>query len=349
MPGWENDWTTDWLGGYTSQWDVYSVNPDTWVPEKKIDSVQSISISRNGVDSVPLLETATMTIDSPDDMEWSWFQISMRSKQSSQERIPIATMLFEIESYHTEFRSEVGTIRGKSVLQPAVDRKLLKGSYAAAGVNGAEYTASLLRECTPAPVSVEGEFVLVDDYTFVPGTKYLDAVWNILDAAGWCMQISGDGTIHICPKPTEPSLILDWTKAGLLIPGVDRTLDLSSVPNKYIATDGRSTAIATNEDPERMGSYQRRGRWIEEYDSNVVKIDGESLELYAERKLNERSTVMREFSYTREFWPNVVPFSLVEASLEKHGISGSLRVMSQTLNCGKGITVNERVGQEVLV
>ena len=88
---------------------------------------------------------------------------------------------------------------------------------------------------------------------------------------------------------------------------------------------------------------------VEEYDSNPVKINGESLQLYAERKLDEMSTVMREFSYTREFWPNIVPFSLVEATLSENGISGSLRVMSQTLNCGKGITVNEKVGQEVLV
>ena len=349
MAEWQTNWGTDWLGGYSAQWDIYSVNPDTWVPESRIESVQNVSISRDGTDSVPLLETATMTIDSSNPFEWSWCQISMRAEQGSAERIPIATVLCEIQSFKNQYRSDIATIRGRSVLQPAADRKLDKGSFIAAGANGATYIETLLKECTPAPVSVDGEFTLVEDYTFDTGSSYLAAIWGILDAAGWCIQIEGNGTIHICPKPTEPDLVLDYTKAGLLMPGIDRTLDISNVPNKYIATDGRETAIATNEDPDRMGSYPRRGRWIEEYDSNPVKINGESLQLYAERKLDEMSTVMREFSYTREFWPNIVPFSLVEATLSEHGISGSLRVMSQTLNCGKGITVNEKVGQEVLV
>ena len=339
----------DWLNGYTAQWDIYSVNPDTWVPEDRIASVQDVSVTRNGTDSVPLLETATLTIDSSSLFEWAWCQISMRVDQGSKERIPIATVLCEATSFKSQYQSDIATIRGRSVLQPAVDRKLLKGSFVAAGANGAAYCETLLKECTPAPIVVEGEFTLVDDYTFDPGSNYLTAVWKLLDSAGWCIQIAGDGTIYIRKKPSEPDLILNQANAGLLVPGVDRSLDLSEIPNKYIATDGYETAVATNEDPDRMTSYQRRGRWIEEYDQNPVKVNGESLQLYAQRRLDEMSTVMREFSYTREFWPGVVPFSLVEASLDKHGISGSLRVMSQTLNCGKGITVSEKAGQEVFV
>jgi hypothetical protein len=65
--------------------------------------------------------------------------------------------------------------------------------------------------------------------------------------------------------------------------------------------------------------------------------------------LAEKSTIVREFGYTREWWPDVMPHSLVRATLSEHGIQGDLRVMKQDLTCGKGVTVQETAWQEVRV
>ncbi len=48
-------------------------------------------------------------------------------------------------------------------------------------------------------------------------------------------------------------------------------------------------------------------------------------------------------TYSREWEPGVVPFSLVRASLPQHGMDGMFEVVSQTLACGKGVTVEETV------
>ena len=70
--------------------------------------------------------------------------------------------------------------------------------------------------------------------------------------------------------------------------------------------------------------------------------------MYAARKLREASTVTRTYSYDREFWPGVVPFSVVRASLPAHGVEGELRVATQRLECGKGVRVSETAAEEVL-
>ena len=67
------------------------------------------------------------------------------------------------------------------------------------------------------------------------------------------------------------------------------------------------------------------------------------------RMLAEASTVVREYSYSREWWPEVMPYSLVRATLSEHGIQGDLRVVKQDLTCGKGVTVSETAWQEVRV
>ena len=339
----------DWLGGYSAGWDVYSVDQDTWAESEPIDGIMSVSIAKDGTDDTPLLETGTMQADAGSPFEWSWCRIFMVATQDASERIPMATMLFERGNVRTSHRSSTCELRGKSVLQPAADRKLARGRFAKSGIDGAAFAASLLRECTPAPVVVEGSFTLVDDLVFDLGASYLQAAWQLVKAADWCIQIDGYGTIYIREKPTEPAFELDKVNEGLLIPGVDMTLDISEVPNRYIAVDNGVTETAENDDPNLLASYTRRGRWVDFVDSSPVRIDGETLHGYAVRKLAEMGTVTREFSYTREWQPDAVPFSLVRATLPEHGLEGDLRILRQTLNCAKGVTVSETAGEEVRV
>lgn len=49
------------------------------------------------------------------------------------------------------------------------------------------------------------------------------------------------------------------------------------------------------------------------------------------------------FTYSREWYPDVSPFSLVKASLPAYGLDGVFEVRSQKLVCGKGVVVEESV------
>lgn len=48
-------------------------------------------------------------------------------------------------------------------------------------------------------------------------------------------------------------------------------------------------------------------------------------------------------TYSREWHPNVEPFSLVKASIPSYGLDGLYEVVSQRLSCGKGVVVEESV------
>ena len=341
---------TDWMGGYSSIWEVRRVNKDTWQDDDILGNVRTVSVERSCEGDAPTLESGSMTIDSPDGaFDGTWYRVSMIAEQAGKERVPMATLLFERASAHTEKNTVELECNGRSVLQPAADVKMPTGSYAPAGIDGASFAANLISQCTPAPVTVEGSFTLSDDYVFDPGCSNLEAAWKVLNAANWCIQIQGDGTIIVRAKPTEPSLELSKAHAGLLIPGVDDDFDISEIPNRYYAVNDDEVAVATNEDASSEVSYQSRGRWVDEVDTSPALVDGESLEMYAIRKLAEASTITRKFSYEREWWPDVYPFSVVSASLANEGIEGKPRVISQSVECGRGAKVSETSGMEVRV
>ena len=72
----------------------------------------------------------------------------------------------------------------------------------------------------------------------------------------------------------------------------------------------------------------------------------ETLTAYAQRRLEEESMVYDVRTYTREWWPDIFPFSVVRGSLASVDLDGDLRVVSQTLTCGLGITVEEQSRRE---
>lgn len=331
----------DWGAGYTAQWRVRRVNPDTWVGVDTISGIDSVSIDRACGDTIESGRIVT-SMDTTDSIDEGWYCIEMLASRGIEyERVPMATLLLSATESTYEHNSQKGTLVGRSVLAPAAQRIFVDGEYAPKGVDGAAYVSNLLRKCTPAPVVVHGSFTLDDYVVFDLGSTYLSGIWDILDSAGWCMQIQGDGTIDILPKPTEPALVLDSAGAGLLMPSISVSADATDVPNVLIVTNGVETVTAVNDDPTSPTSTIARGRRVEQLVQNPVRVNGETLNAYANRMLSELSVVERSYSYRREWWPDVLPYSIVRGRLASSGLYGDLRVKSQSFTCGAGVLVSE--------
>jgi hypothetical protein len=161
------------------------------------------------------------------------------------------------------------------------------------------------------------------------------------------MQIDGEGVIHIRSMPSIPVLELSQANARLLVPGIKAEYDLTQVPNKYVAVDEFSTAIAVNDNPNSPVSTVSRGYVQMKLDESPTPIDGETLERYAERMLAAQSTVRDARTYQREYYPGVLPYDVVRASISSVGLDGDLRVLNQSLTCDGGILVNEKAAREV--
>ena len=331
-----------WTKSYTSTWRVYRVNRKTWADGEALKKVDSASVSRTADGSV--LESGSLEVSG--EFSTDYYRIVMVAQQGWEfVRVDVATLLFEIKGGTIDFGRTVTSIDGYSVLRPAETTAVTIGGYAPAGVDGVQYAKELLESAINAPVETEGSFTLNDHVVHELGSSVIEAVWAVLNAGGYIIQIDGRGVVHIRPKPTEPSLKITNATIGMLTNSIDFESDMSEIPNRYIVITDNNVVIAENNDPASIVSTVSRGYFVDMVDTSPTPVNGKTLNEYAKDRLKELSMLKDERTYTREYAPDVYLYSLVRASI--NGLQGDMRVTSQTVNCGNGITVNEKASREI--
>ena len=336
----------NWSESYTTFWQLVAVDVDTWADSRTIRDVDKAKVTRTADGN--LLEAGSVELIA-EDIEPGYYRLECTAINSNgaSERVELCTLLLEGASRTYNHGVSILTANGRSVLYPASVRYLIGGEYAPANVNGALYASTLLRECIDAPIEVETGFTLNNNVVFPFGSSVLDAAWMVLNAGNCVMQIDGGGIVHIRSMPTTPSLELSNANARLLVPGIKAEYDLADVPNQYIAVDEFNTATATNNNPDSATSIVNRGYVQMFLDESPTPIDGETLERYAERRLMEESTVRDSRTYSREYYPGVLPYDVVRGSISSVGLNSDMRVINQSINCSGGILVSEKAASEV--
>lgn len=334
----------NWLESYTASWRVFRVNRRTWADAESVPNVISVDAIRTADGNI--IESGSMKVTG--DIDPDYYRIVMVAEQNGEvERVDVATLLFDRTGGEYNYAVNTQDFEGFSVLYPASVTAVTAGEYAPKGANGARYAASLLESAINAPVHVEGGFILNDHVVHDLGSMIIDAVWSVLDAGGYVIQIDGRGEVYIRPKPTDPAMVIDSSRSGMLESGVSYTSDMSEVPNRYVIVTGVNVTIAENVDPESLVSTVTRGYKVDTVDKSPKTINGETPGQYANRRLKELSILREEREYRREFAPNVYPYSLIRATI--NGLEGDLRVQSQSISCRNGIQVSERVVKEIVL
>lgn len=331
----------NWSESYSASWRVFRVNRLTWADGEMLSSVDSVSLSKTA--DGKLLESGSMELTG--EFQTDYYRIVMTAEQGSEiERVDVATLLFDVNGGTVNYGTTASKVSGYSVLYPASTMAVTTGEYAPAGVDGVIYARDLLQSAINAPVVTEGSFTLNDHIVHELGSSVIDAVWSVLDAGDYILQVDGHGTVHIRPKPTDPSLIIDSTNAGLLSNGIEFDSDVSEIPNRYIVIDSGSIVTAVNADANSPVSTVTRGYNVDIIDKSPTPIDGETYSEYANRRLHQASVLKDTRSYTREYAPNVFPYSIIRGSID--GLLGDYRVESQSINCDNGIVVQEKASME---
>lgn len=331
----------DWSQSYTATWRVFRVNRLTWADGEMLTNIDNVSISRTADGS--LLESGSMELTG--EFQTDYYRIVMIAEQGGEiERVEVATLLFEVNGGAVNYGTVAGKVDGHSVLYPAETTAVVTGEYAPSGVDGVIYARNLLQSAINVPVETEGSFVLNDHIVHELGSSIIEAVWSVLDAGGYVLQIDGHGTVHIRPKPTEPALIVDSTSMSIMSNGIDFDSDMSGIPNRYIVMDDGIILSAVNSDQNSPVSTVSRGYNVDVIDKSPTLVNSETYAEYANRKLHELSYLKDTRSYTREYAPNVFPYSVIRASI--NGLFGDYRVESQSITCDNGIEINEKASME---
>ena len=338
----------DWSRTYAAHWRVHAVNPDTWADGELIQGIDSVSVTRDATGDAPLVDSGTVSVTNAD-VPRGYVRVVMIAEQDGEiERVEVATLELVRKSGSVDHGVPTDKVDARSVLYPASTYQLSPGQYAPAGSDGAQYAASLLRLNCVAPVQVDGDgFTLASGVVPEQGASALDLAWQVARAGGYRITTDGHGTIHVGPVPTEPALLLDRAHAALLQPKVDYTETYDGIPNRYRVWEGTAYAQAVNTDESSPTGYPQVGYWIDESETNPVRMGGETLDAYATRMLAKRSVVHRERTYKRKWWPDVGPGDVVRGSLATVRLEGDLRIERQQYACGAGISVTERASMEV--
>ncbi len=340
----------DWTRGYTARWRVCRVDPRTWADGDELPGFVGAKVEHTDQGDAPLIDSGSLElVTDGSGFEIGYYRLTMVAEQGgATERADIATLWCEASGGSFNAGTDTLDIEGRSVLWPASVALMPRGSYAPMGADGASWAAARLREVLAAPVELNGGFTLSSWVVFDDGTSVLEAAWAVLRAGGYTIRIDGDGTVRIGPMPTEPALVLDEARSRLLAPSVAHSIDWSSVPNRYVAIEGTRLAMVINDDPESPTSTASRGYRRDALDTSPSRVNGESLEAYAARKLEEASTVLDVRTYSREWWPGVQCGDIVRGSIATVGMDGDLRVTKQSVECGMGAQVTEEAGMEVV-
>lgn len=205
-----------------------------------------------------------------------------------------------------------------------------------------------------------GQGELVDmsptlQYDFVADTDdtWLSFVIALINNANYELGLGERGDILFLPKQKLESLQPVWTfddsNSSILLPDITVNHDLYGIPNVVeviysYGTDCKQ-AVAKNEDPNSPTSIIRRGREIpvRVTDPSLYGyVTQDQIQAYAERVLEEASTLEYTVSYTHAYCPVRIG-DCVRLNYTRAGIKNiKAKVISQNIKAELGCQVSEK-------
>lgn len=330
----------NWQSGYTVSYYITTVDPITWRDISRIEITDgSISRVTDG-----LRESASVSCTNYGDMVEQWVRIWLEAKQEGDStRIPLFTGLATSPADNYEGESKDNDLQLYSVLKTADDVALLHGWYAPEGMNGAAVIKDLL-SVLPAPIVIADDAPSLTNHIIAENNETrLTMTEKILEAINWRMTISGDGTVHIEPKPTDPAITFDPFDNDVIETKLKIQADLFSCPNVCLAISNDLTAIARDDSPNSPLSTVNRGREVWKVESSCDLADNETIEQYARRRLKELQKVQKSVSYDRRFVPDIYPGDIIRLHYSSIGLDDVFTINSQSIDLAHAARTSEEV------
>lgn len=329
----------EWKNGFTARYYYTVIDVSTWCDKEQYE-LKSGNVSKT---TSSLMESADIDITTLQAEGEVWIRIWLDAIQKAGgEGVPIFTGLMAVPETEWDGYRKVYKAECYSVLKPANDVLLPKGWYISAGANGADAVEELLIDVGPAPITKDaGSPALSETIIAGKGETNLSMAIKILNAIGWRLRITGDGTIQICQKAEAPAKRFDAEYNDVVELNITDTKNWFSCPNVFRATSNGKTAIARDDSETSQYSTVSRGRevWMEEDNCNLA--EGESISEYAARRLREEQSPARICNYARRFFPDIYPGDVITLHYPAQNIDGNFRIRSQQIELGYNARTEE--------
>lgn len=341
----------DWLESMQQSFEYCVVDPVTWRDKQRLTNVKSCSISRS-TDSDTL---GSANIDVTETVGESYIRIYLVTIQNGlTERHPLGTFLVQTPSSQFDGRVRAVTMDAYTPLLELSENPPPIGYYVAKGSNIMATAYEIVKANVRAPVlPAAKDDELYYDFVADASETWLSFVKDLIANARYSFDLDEMGRILFAPDQDTASLQPVWTyddgDKSILHMSVSMSHDLYDVPNVievvYSKDSENICVIAENTDPDSPTSIQNRGRKIThritDPDINNGIPDQRQLQEYAERILEEMSTVEYTFNYTHAYCPVRVG-DCVRINYSMAGLTNvKAKVVSQNIKCEPGCPVQE--------
>ena len=324
--------------GYKATYYAEIINPRSWTEQERVN-IKSGSIKRQ---EDGLRQTADLDVTDFNQTQEVWIRVYMDARQEDNvSHEALFTGVVSAPETNIDGAAVTIPLQCYSVLKPCEDIVLERGWYAGAGENGAAVLRRLLN-VSPAPIEVEGDAPALSDYIVAEdGETALSMIDKVLDAMGWRLIISGDGTIHISAKPVLPSITFSATGADVIETSLSIKRDWYACPNVFRASSGDVVAVARDDDPFSLLSTVSRGREVIMSEDDVTLSSDEGIAEYAARRLKEEQQVAESADYSRRYVPDLNIGDIVKMAYAQ--LEGTYVINEQSID----LTYNGRTSENV--
>lgn len=341
----------DWTKSMQQTFEYYIVDPGTWKDMKRLDNVESCSISWDA-DAETL---GSATIDISESLGECYIRVYLITIQNGvKEKHPLGTFIVQTPSESFDGKKRGVSLDAYTPLlelkesPPPLGYSLLKDD------NIMDAVYRICKNYARAPV-VEAVCDTTLNYDFVANTSdtWLSFVIDLMANAKYTFTLDEMGRILFSPKQDTASLQPVWTfddsNSSILCPDITMSRDLYGIPNvvEVVYSTGRDVyhARVVNDDVNSPISTVNRGREIihriTDPEINGIATEAQIQE-YAEQLLRELSTLEYTVSYTHGYCPVRIG-DCVRLDYERAGITGiKAKVVSQSIGCKQGCTVSEK-------
>lgn len=348
----------DWLASMQQTYEYYVVDPLTWMDKERLTNVVSCSIDRD-------LEAETLgsaSIEMTDLVGESYIRVYLVVIQNgAKERFPLGTFLIQTPSSNFDGKIREVTVEAYTPLLELKETPPPLGYSVLENERIMDKASELVKENVRAPVvsaisineddniyqSLKSDFVANADDT------WLSFLRDLIANAKYSFGLDEMGRILFVPDQDTASLQPVWTytddNSSILLPNLDMTHDLYSVPNvvevTYSSGSGFMSATVTNDDENSLTSIVNRGREIvyrTEYSSSLGRPNDEGqLKDYAERLLKEMSSVEYTIKYSHGYCPVRIG-DCIRLNYSRAGLTDiKAKVTAQSIDCVSGCQVTE--------
>lgn len=331
----------DWTEGYSARYYLSILDRNTMRDIRRIE-LKSGTIRRTMSD---LRESADLNCGQEYDSDREeYVRVWLDTKQNGvSSHTPLFTGIATSpdSDYEGVLRSSVTACY--SILKVAQDILLEPGWYVPVDMDGAKMVKKLL-SVTGVPISVaDGSPILSQAIIAESNENNLSMAEKILAAINWRLKIDGYGSISIEPYSSEPVEVFGSTFNDIVETHISIQYDWFNCPNVFRAIMDDTYATARDDDPDSPLSTVSRGReiWAEETDCNLNQ--NETLEDYAQRRLQDLQHVSTSVKYDRRFIPDIYPSDVITLNYPAQGVAGNFLITDQSISLGYNARTSEGV------